>query len=62
MSTLKEIVEEVERQRILDALKTCNWIMTRAARQLGITQWIIGYKIKKYGLTKVVEYRRGEMS
>jgi len=55
------MVEEVEKQRILDALNACNWIMARAARQLVITQRIIGDKIKKYRLTRVVEYRRGEM-
>ncbi len=33
--------------------------MARAARKLGITERMIGYKIKKYGIRK--EAYRGEM-
>ena len=56
MNTLKEKVKEMEREAIVDALSECNWVMARAARQLGITERMIGYKIKKYGI------RRGEYS
>ncbi len=50
MDSLKNRIKEIEREEIIKALKECNWIMTRAARQLGITERMIGYKIKKYGI------------
>ena len=50
METLKEKIEEMEKEEIMNALKGCNWIMAKAARRLGITERMIGYKIKKYGL------------
>jgi len=50
METLKNKIEEMEREDIVNALKECNWIMAKAARKLGITERMIGYKIKKYGL------------
>lgn len=52
MDSLKEKVKEIERQEIINALKECNWVMARAARKLGITERMIGYKIKKYGIRK----------
>ncbi|OGW26022.1 MAG: hypothetical protein A2X59_08010 [Nitrospirae bacterium GWC2_42_7] len=50
MDTLKEKIKEMEREEIINALKECNWVMVRAAKKLGITERMIGYKIKKYGL------------
>ena len=50
MESLTEKVKEIEREEIINAMKGCNWVMSRAARQLGITERMIGYKIKKYGL------------
>ena len=55
MDSLKKKVEEIEREEILNALKECNWVMARAAKKLGITERMIGYKIKKYGIRKEVE-------
>lgn len=52
MNSLKEKIRELEREEILNALKECRWIMARAARRLGITERMIGYKIKKYGIGK----------
>jgi len=52
MNTLKEKVKEMEREAIVDALIECNWIMAKAARKLGITERMIGYKIKKYGIKR----------
>jgi len=48
--SLKNRINEIEREEIIKALKECNWIMAKAARQLGITERMIGYKIKKYGI------------
>ncbi|MBZ0156733.1 MAG: hypothetical protein K8I29_11075 [Alphaproteobacteria bacterium] len=50
MGTLKDKVEEMEREEILTALRENRWIMAQAARKLGITERMIGYKIKKYGI------------
>jgi Nif-specific regulatory protein len=50
METLREKIKEMEREEIINALKGCNWVMAKAARKLGISERMIGYKIKKYGL------------
>ena len=56
-SSLKSKIEELEKEEIVRALKECNWIMTRAAKMLGITERMIGYKIRKYGIrTKEVRW------
>jgi transcriptional regulator with GAF, ATPase, and Fis domain len=52
MSSLTDKVQEIEREEILNALKECNWVMSRAARRLGITERMIGYKIRKYRIRK----------
>lgn len=51
-SSLKDRVKEIEREEIINALMECNWVMAKAARMLGITERMIGYKIKKYGIRK----------
>ena len=56
MDSLKNKVKEMEREEIINALRECNWIMARAARRLGITERMIGYKVKKYGI-RVKEVR-----
>ena len=48
--SLKNKVKEMEREEIINALRECDWVMAKAARKLGITERMIGYKIKKYGL------------
>ncbi len=50
METLKEKIKEIEREEIINALRESDWIMAKAARRLGITERMIGYKIKKYGI------------
>ncbi len=37
-------------EEIINALKESNWVMARAAKKLGITERMIGYKVRKYGL------------
>lgn len=61
MSMLKDRIGEIEKNEIITALKECNWVMAKAARQLGITGRMIGYKIKKYGLRRDVVFRQGEI-
>jgi len=46
---LKQIVQDVERQVIVNVLKTCNSLRS-AARQLGINHATLSRKIKRYGI------------
>jgi Nif-specific regulatory protein len=55
MESLIEKVQEIEKEEIINALKDCKWIMSRAARKLGITERMIGYKVKKYKIQKKEE-------
>ena len=59
--SLKSRIKEIEREEIVNALRECNWIMARAARLLGITERMIGYKVRKYGI-RVKEVRWIEKS
>ncbi|MCL7486733.1 MAG: nif-specific transcriptional activator NifA [Desulfobulbaceae bacterium] len=45
-------LEDMERREVETALKRHGWVQARAARELGLTQRQIGYRIKKYGLTR----------
>ncbi len=48
--SLPAAVEEIERQMIHDALVRAGGIQTRAAEMLGISERVLRYKLKKYGL------------
>ncbi len=48
--TLPVAVENLEREMIIEALKTHKGHQGRAAAQLGITDRIMGYKIKRYNI------------
>jgi transcriptional regulator with GAF, ATPase, and Fis domain len=48
--SLKDKIMEMEKEEIINALRECDWVMAKAARKLGITERMIGYKIKKYGI------------
>lgn len=50
MESLRDKISDLEREEIIKALRESDWIMARAAKRLGITERMIGYKIKKYGL------------
>ncbi len=52
LDTLKDKIQDMERKAIIAALEECDWIQAKAARRLGITERMIGYKIKKYGIRK----------
>lgn len=43
-------LEELEKAEVEAALRRHGWVQTRAAKELGLTQRQIGYRIKKYGL------------
>jgi transcriptional regulator with GAF, ATPase, and Fis domain len=61
MESLKDRVKEIEKEEIINALKENNWVMARAARKLGITERMIGYKIKKYQIKREVKDIEGEL-
>jgi transcriptional regulator with GAF, ATPase, and Fis domain len=59
MMTLKDKIDQMERDAIVSALKESDWVMAKAARKLGITERMIGYKIKKLGIRKSYEREEG---
>ena len=49
---MKETVEDIERNMILDALIGSDWVQTKAASVLGLSERMLRYKIKKYNIVK----------
>lgn len=43
---------EVERQMLIDALERHNWVQTRAAESLGISERVLRYKIERLGIVR----------
>lgn len=43
---------EVERQMLIDALERHNWVQTRAAESLGISERVLRYKIERLGIAR----------
>jgi len=50
--SLEEKIEAIEKQEILKALEQNGWVKTRAAKQLGISERVMRYKMKKYGIRR----------
>ncbi|RLC28150.1 MAG: sigma-54-dependent Fis family transcriptional regulator [Deltaproteobacteria bacterium] len=48
--SFKEAVEHFEKEMLIDALKSSRGNMRKAARNLGTTERIFGYKTRKYGI------------
>lgn len=57
-ATPKASLKDMERDQVLAALKRNAWVQRRAAKELGLTQRQIGYKIEKYGLKSRVAMER----
>ncbi len=55
-TTVRKSLEEIEREQVREALIRNGWVQARAARELGLTQRQIGYRMKKFNL-KRPEYR-----
>ncbi len=49
---MKGTVETIERNMILDALNSSEWVQTKAASILGLSERMLRYKIKKYKIIK----------
>lgn len=52
---LKKQVGSLEQSLILAALEKSNGIQSKAARELGISERVLRYKMKKYGLKLVTK-------
>lgn len=50
--SLPKLIEEMEKEYIIEALKKTNWHRENAARLLGITRKMLGDRINKYELKK----------
>lgn len=50
--SLEEKLNNLERRLILEALENCDWVQTRAADQLGLSERVLRYKIGKHNLKK----------
>jgi len=50
-------LSQIEREEIESALMRNGWVQARAARELGLTQRQMGYRIKKYGLSRYGSFR-----
>ena len=48
--SLQEAVAALEKRMLVDALEACSGNMVKAAAQLGISERIMGLRMKKYGL------------
>jgi len=47
---IKDMVESMEKKMILEALVKADWVQTKAASAIGISERMLRYKIKKYGI------------
>jgi len=50
--SLKQEVEFMEKRRITEALVSANWVQTKAAEAVGISERMLRYKMKKLGIAK----------
>lgn len=50
------VLKDMEKEEVEAALKRNGWVQARAARELGLTQRQIGYKVKKYNLQRPDSY------
>jgi len=48
--TLQDALDAVEREMIVEALKVNRGFIAKAARQLGLTERIMGLRVKKYSI------------
>jgi Nif-specific regulatory protein len=53
-------LEEIERREIMAALRRNGWIQARAAKELGLTERQLGYRISKYSMDEeIYAHKRG---
>ncbi len=49
---MNEVVESMEKHMLIDALTQNDWVQIKAALQLGISERMLRYKMKKYNIAK----------
>jgi transcriptional regulator with GAF, ATPase, and Fis domain len=52
---LKEKVEVLEKELIIKAMKSNNWVIARTARQLNVPDRILTFKLDKYQIQGVLK-------
>ena len=52
---MPKMIEEMEREYIVEALKKTNWHRENAATLLGITRKMLGDRINKYKIDKTTQ-------
>jgi DNA-binding NtrC family response regulator len=50
--SMKQVVEDMEKRMITEALVSSNWVQTKAAESVGISERMLRYKMKKLGISK----------
>jgi len=50
--SLEERLASLEKEMILEALRKSNWVQTRAAELLGISERVLRYKMSKHGIKR----------
>jgi two-component system NtrC family response regulator len=50
--TIKDVVGATEKRMIIEALMKADWVQTKAALIIGISERMLRYKIKKYNITR----------
>jgi two-component system NtrC family response regulator len=50
--SMKQVVESMEKRMITEALVSSNWVQTKAAEAVGISERMLRYKMKKLGIAK----------
>jgi DNA-binding NtrC family response regulator len=56
--TLEDLVAELEKRQVLEALDRNEGNQTRAARELGLTEQSLRYRLRKYALRETRRFRR----
>lgn len=54
---VRKSLHDIEKEEVEAALRRHGWVQVRAAAELGLTQRQMGYRIKKYGLSRLDSYR-----
>ena len=50
--SMKQVVESVEKRMITEALVSTNWVQTKAAEAIGVSERMLRYKMKKLSIAK----------
>ncbi len=63
MGTKQSLLDRLkakEKEEILAALERHHWIQSQAAADLGLSLRQMGYRVKQFGLGKLIKEQRGQ--